>query len=283
MSSRTFRTAFRAMGTDWWISCDVPHLLRAAEAQVRRLEARLSRFRAGSALTRLNLAREVRDATLAAATRSALALRAETGGAFDPTLGARLASLGYDRAFVAVGRPAPAAPCPRGEPLRVTVRGDRVRLEGPGALDLGGIAKGWAVDRVLERLRRGGARRGLVDGGGDLGAFGGPWRVGAGDGLVIEVGDGAVATSSVLVRRWRDADGVPLHHVLDPRTGHPARATIDTATVSAADAATADGLATALLVDPARVVARLPALGARAALRDHDGRWWTTADWSDAA
>jgi thiamine biosynthesis lipoprotein len=271
------------MGTDWWIICDAPRLLPAAEAQVRRLEACLSRFRAGSALTRLNLAREVRDATLAAVTRAALALQVETGGAFDPTLGARLASLGYDRPFAAIGRPAPAGPAPRGEPLRVTVRDDRVRLEGPGALDLGGIAKGWTVDRVLERLRHGGARSALVDGGGDIGAFGGPWRLGAGDGLVVEVGDGALATSSALVRRWRDADGVPLHHVLDPRTSAPARAEIDTATVSAPDAATADGLATALLVDPARVVALLPALGARAALRGHDGRWWTTADWSDAA
>jgi FAD:protein FMN transferase len=96
---------------------------------------------------------------------------------------------------------------------------------------------------------------------------------------VLEVTDAAVATSSTRVRGWVSASGAELHHVLDPRTGEPASAPVDTATVLAPDAATADGLATALLVDPEGLVRRLSTLGARAALRGRDGRWWTTPDW----
>lgn len=279
---RSARRAFRAMSTSWWIACDRPDLLRAAEARVHATEARLSRFRADSALSRLNRARAVVDPLLAEVTRVALRLRALTEGVFTPTLGARLAALGYDRSFDLLpvrrgaGREADDSP---GEPLQVEVEDERVRLRGPGDLDLGGVAKGWTVDHVLEALREGGARFALVDGGGDLRGFGRRWPVGVGDDLVARVEEEAVATSSTRRRRWRGARDEDLHHLLDPRTGAPARSAIDTATVVALDAATADGLATAVVIDPGRVLPLLPRLSARAAVRGCDGRWWTTPDW----
>jgi FAD:protein FMN transferase len=141
---------FSAMGTSWWISADVP-ALEEAEAEVWSVERTLSRFLPESALSRLNARRAAIDPVLAEVTRVALNLSEITRGAFDPTLGARLAELGYDRPFDEIGRPARARPFDGARP-RVSVRGDRVRLEGSGALDLGGVAKGWTVDRVLSLL-----------------------------------------------------------------------------------------------------------------------------------
>ncbi|MCB9735139.1 MAG: FAD:protein FMN transferase [Deltaproteobacteria bacterium] len=266
---------FTAMGTGWWVACDVPALLPGAEALVRAAEARLSRFDSASSLSRLNAARRVTDPLLAAVVRAALDLRDRTGGAFDPTLGARLAALGYDRDLADIGRPAPAAAWHPGD-LGVRVVGDEVRLDGAGALDLGGVAKGFTVDRVVAALRGWGARRVLVDGGGDLRGAGGAWPIGVGDGLAVWTDAGAVATSSTRRRRWRDQGDRPLHHVLDPRTGWPAASPVRTAVVVAPDAATADGLATALLVDAPGVVPRLAGLDAHALLDVGAGGWWMT-------
>jgi thiamine biosynthesis lipoprotein len=276
--------SFRAMDTEWWIGCDTPHLLPGAERLVRQLEARLSRFRRHSALSRLNRERVAVDGVLAAVVRAALRFRTLTGGAFDPTLGAQLAAFGYDRTFAAVGRPGASLPPIRQRPavggLRIAVRGNHVALEGSGALDLGGIAKGWTVDCVSEWLMARGGHNILVDGGGDLRGLGGPWDIGVGDDLVVSVRGAGVATSSTLRRRWQTADGSVRHHLIDPHTGAPANGPLDTATVVARDAVTADVLATAVVIDPEGVLPRLPALGARAAVRGRDGRWWTTADWA---
>lgn len=276
--------AFAAMGTGWWIRCDRASSAATAEALVRRLEARLSRFLPDSSLVRLNRERTVRCPDLALATTRALEVRAATDGAFDPTLGRDLAALGYDRTFDEV-RSAPHRAAlarsglavqrgPGRGPTKVVVDGDEVTLDGPGDLDLGGIGKGLAVDLVLELLRARGVRAALVDGGGDIRGFGGPWPIGVADDLAVSTSAGAIATSSILERRWTAPDGLERHHILDPRSGLPALGPFDTATVIAPDCATADALATALLVDPLAVIAHLPALGAHAVARSAPGRWW---------
>ncbi|MFO0745288.1 MAG: FAD:protein FMN transferase [Myxococcota bacterium] len=280
--------AFRAMGSAWWIACDQPLLLAEAEALVHAHEAELSRFRADSAVTRLDRERRARSPTLAAVTRLALALRDATDGAFDPTLGAALAALGYDRSFERLRiRTTASRPAPRADGVtRVGVDGDEVRLDGPGALDLGGIAKGYTVDRVVAHLVARGAGAVLVDGGGDLRGAGRSFAIGVGPGLAVETRCGAVATSSTRSRRWRTIDaesrGREHHHILDPRTGRSSDSSVDVATIVAPDAATADALATAAIAAPDAVVPRLRGFGAHALLRARDGRWWSSADapWS---
>ncbi len=132
----------------------------------------------------------------------------------------------------------------------------------PGGYDPTGLVKGWAVDRALDALRRAGLTAALVNGGGDLAAFGGPapaepWRAGIRqpwrpDALaaVLEV-HGAVATSGSYERGA---------HLVDPLTGRAAcRAA--SATVTGPSLAMADALATALAVggDAAlAAIARLP-------------------------
>ncbi len=124
-------------------------------------------------------------------------------------------------------------------------------------IDLGGFAKGYAVDRAVERLRALGIGDAIVNAGGDLRAIGRhgerPWRIGIrdprGEGIIAALetrGDESVFTSGNY-ERFFEYEGVRYHHILDPRTGHPARGTLSV-TVIHADAATADAAATALFV-----------------------------------
>ena len=263
------------MGSDWWVACDRPELLEEAERTVRDAEMCLSRFLPDSALSRLNRERRSTNGLLVEVLQQALHLRVLTRGAFDPSLGARLIALGYDRSFEELDEVAPAAPGGAPRP-NIQIDSHGVRLEGGGLVDLGGVAKGFTVDRVLRQLLRRGARSVLIDGGGDIRGAGGSWPIGVGDDLVVDSSAGAIATSSTLGRRWRDRAGSELHHLVDPRTDLPAQGPLDQVTVVAPTATRADALATALLIDGARLLPLLFASDASALVRSRDGGWWTT-------
>ena len=139
----------------------------------------------------------------------------------------------------------------------VGIAGSRVELPRGAALDLGGIAKGYAADRALEALRRSGAGAGLVDlGTSSVGAFRMPLQVDVpgreGPLGTFRVEGGAVSSSGGAQRP---------DHIVDPRTGHPARGVV-LATVVATTGIEADALSTALYV---RGVDGLPMLAARGA------------------
>lgn len=275
MQERTFH----AMNTEWWVRAygATPRVLDDIEALVGDIEARLSRFRECSALSTLNRDRTATDSLLAAVVRSALEWRDATEAVFDPGVGAALVAAGYDRSFEAVqsgvvGYPDTARPS-------VTVAGDRVTLDGEGALDLGGIGKGWAVDAVADYLEAHGVDRYLVDGGGDLRAGNTPsvpWPVGVGDGLVAWLGPGAVATSSIAKRQWVTASGAIAHHVIDTSTGAPAFRGVRSAVVAHRHATTADVLATTLVAGGTGSLDVVRAHGAEALIEGDDGAWWMT-------
>jgi thiamine biosynthesis lipoprotein len=124
-------------------------------------------------------------------------------------------------------------------------------------VDLGGIAKGYSLDLAAAALRSAGATSGLVDVGGDIVTFGPradgtKWRIGVRhpfrDGLVMELllMDAAVATSGVQ-QRFYEIDGQRYSHIVDPRTGWPAREA-PSVTVVATAGATADAWATVFSV-----------------------------------
>jgi thiamine biosynthesis lipoprotein len=124
-------------------------------------------------------------------------------------------------------------------------------------VDLGGIAKGYALDLAAEAMRNTGANSALVDVGGDVLAIGAnaagrPWRVGIkhpfreGIYAVLELSDRAVATSGVQ-QRFYEIDGKRYSHIIDPRTGWPAEQA-PSVTVIAADGLTADAWATVFSV-----------------------------------
>lgn len=259
---------FVAMSTPWWLTAASASALVDAEGFVRDVEARLSRFRPDSALSRLNAHRQVEDAMLAEVVREALALRIGTHGAFDPTMGLALLSAGYERSFEQLGDRVVPDIRPDVRPVVVT-DGDRVFLCGPGSLDLGGITKGWTVDRLAERL----GEVFLVDGGGDLRGGGPePWAIGLEGGRAVALSNAAVATSSNRRRRWSTPFG-DAHHILSPSTGRPSTGPA-TAVVVAPSAAVADAFATAMVADPARAAPGLADYDAQALIEtDH---WWMT-------
>ena len=269
---------FRAMGTEWWVGCDHPELLAGMEQMVRDVEARLSRFRMDSALSRLNRERQATDPILAHVAEAAWRMRTLTSRAFDPTLGSQVARLGYDRDFDDIFESADPEPTPEDAWLDIRIDAETVRLAGSGELDLGGIAKGWTADLVHDELLSRGASRVLVDGGGDLRASG-RWRVGVGQDRAVDL-DGGLAASSTLRRTWR-RNGRTLHHLVDAGTGRPSTSAVVEATVLARDAATADALATAMVVAPERVMGCLGAIRASAWLSDAEGNEWTTPDWKE--
>ncbi|TFH31794.1 MAG: FAD:protein FMN transferase, partial [Anaerolineales bacterium] len=124
-------------------------------------------------------------------------------------------------------------------------------------LDLGGIAKGWAADRALERLVELGPA--LVDAGGDIAlsprsALDACWPVAVTDPhhpqdtiALLALHAGAVATSGREIHRWQQGDHMR-HHIIDPRTGEPAGSDVLTATVIAPTAVEAEMAAKCALI-----------------------------------
>lgn len=118
-------------------------------------------------------------------------------------------------------------------------------------VDLGGIAKGWAVDRGIEKLQACGIRQAIVSAGGDsriIGDRGGrPWMIGIKDprnpnasAIIIPLSDTAISTSGDYERYFIE-DGQRYHHILNPRTGKPAH-TARSVTVIGPTATMTDGL-----------------------------------------
>ena len=125
-------------------------------------------------------------------------------------------------------------------------------------MDLGAIAKGYALDRAADKIRSFGIESALINAGGDIVAFGTrepgkPWRIGIQDprnpsGIiaVAEINDRAVVTSGDYERFFMEGDK-RYHHILDPQTGYPAQG-VQSVTIVAPDGVTADALSTAVFV-----------------------------------
>jgi FAD:protein FMN transferase len=253
-SSRWQQHQFVAMNTSvsaWWYG-DGSTEPQTVEALFRSWEAVLSRFDAGSDLSQLNhgeLPLAPVSAPLFGALQAALWAAEVTGGLYDPTLLAELEQAGYDRSFDqiveraqfhwTIAEPRPAAGTGgagrRSSNWRsVQLDADQISVRRPRGLrfDLGGMGKGWTVDRAADLLHGQGPF--LVNAGGDLYAGGRPkgahgWRVAIEHPLrpqeaiaSLQLQDAALATSSVMKRRWRKDGGIR-HHLIDPHSGQPAQ------------------------------------------------------------
>lgn len=248
------RRTFAAMGTEVELLLDAEPsaegdtALARAERAFERLEALLSRFRPDSELSALNRLGSLEAGDdLVAVAALALEARERTGGLFDPTVHNALVAAGYDRTFDELVADGPASPAQRCGG-RIAVDGRRIELEPGFRLDLGGIAKGYTVDRAAQLLGTAGPC--LVNAGGDLAARGRSWPVGVetGDGqITLALEDGAIATSGRDRRRWR-RDGAEAHHLIDPLTGTPAESDFLRVTVVAPTAVEAEVLAKAVFL-----------------------------------
>lgn len=248
-----------------WGALDPDAALDAAYRELQGVDDAMSLWKE-TLLVRLNREGSLdAPAPLLAVLRASLDIAASTDGAFDPTVGPLV------RARSAEER---ARLLPFVGYRRVTLDGARVRLPRGGALDLGGIAKGYAADRALEALKRSGASAGLVDlGTSSLGVFGTslevevPGRNGPLGSFRVE--DGAVSTSGGAERPG---------HIVDPRTGEPARGVV-LATVVAPTGIEADALSTALYVRGVEGLSMLARRGAEAFVIVEDAGTmviWTT-------
>ncbi len=253
----------------------------AVMAEMRRVDALMSPFRDDSELARIN--REAAERPVPVSTElfdlieRALELSRLTDGAFDITF----ASVGYLYDYRQHRRPDAATlaehlPAVDWHQVRLDRHGRSVRFGREGVrIDLGGIAKGHAVDRGIAILRDCGIRSALVTAGGDsriLGDHHGrPWMMGIKDprrsdgiAVVLPLADTAISTSGDYERFFIE-DGKRYHHILSPKTGRPVEHT-RSVTVLGPDATTTDGLSTAFFVlGPQRALAlceKLPGIDA---------------------
>ncbi|MCB0191283.1 MAG: FAD:protein FMN transferase [Anaerolineae bacterium] len=254
---RWTRHDFRAMNTEVAVelfSSQPNHheLLLDVERLFTSFERRLSRFNPSSELSQLNACRQpifAASPTLIDAVEVALWAAAATGGVYDPTTLSALEQAGYDRSFETIDNRSPLTQLPERKVTEhqtskhrrpaytfrsVTVHRARRKIAKPTGLrlDLGGMGKGWTVDRAADALQ--GVGPFLINAGGDLFAYSSPpgsrgWPIDISHPLDpeqiianVDLHHRALATSTITKRRWQ-RDGQTMHHLIDPRTGQPAQ------------------------------------------------------------
>jgi FAD:protein FMN transferase len=264
------RRVFEALGGECEIfGVDIPAVrLAGAEAWVHEKHDRLTRFAPTSELSRFNESggrwTEVTP-LLEALLREALRAHEISGGLVNAAVLPALLAAGYTRTFSAGPTDMTATVAPPPLPEVLEVRSGTARLLRGASIDLGGIAKGWLADRLAAEI----GPNCLVNLCGDLFARGGSdsgdgWPVGMGAKTVLLLDMGA-ATSGTRNRSW----GADLHHLIDPRTGLPARTDLAEVSVLASTGADAEIFAkTALLLGSGKAEGYLAA---------HDALGWSLA------
>jgi thiamine biosynthesis lipoprotein len=231
--------------------------------EMRRIDARMSPYIETSELARLNAsAQQQAFATseeLFSLIQRSLGFSEISGGAFDITF----ASAGFLYDYRNRTRPdetqrKKAAALINYRKLVLDHDNATIAFSKPGMrIDLGGIAKGHAVDRCISLLRELGVKQALVTAGGDsrmIGdRWGRPWSIGVRDPrnedkltAVIPLQDVAVSTSGDY-QRYFEEDGIRYHHIINPTSGDSARA-LRSVTIIGPDATTTDALSTSVFV-----------------------------------
>lgn len=255
---------------------DAEAVLQATRLLIEDCERRFSRFLPGSEVSALNRSAGAWFSTspeLIEMLQQSRQYHQSTGGLFDPSILPDLKRAGYDRSIDEIrGTGAARGPEPREDrpdfqSLEIDTTGGRVRLLPGMQIDLGGIAKGWIVNKAAGLLSED-LPNCAVSAGGDIVFKGTPadgelWQIriedpwdSAREVMRLGIGAGAVATSSVVKRSWRQ-HGVSRHHLIDPRTGEPAAGDWVSVTVLAPSIMTAEVYAKAVLIGGAGETPRL--------------------------
>ncbi|MFN8398812.1 MAG: FAD:protein FMN transferase [Anaerolineales bacterium] len=290
--------SFRAMNTSVLLAVDGEAYaavgLQEARSAIEEFEKRFSRFLPESEISQLNRSQGTWvhvSPELFEMLDLALHYYQQTNGLFDPSILPNLKRLGYDRSMDLLRKQNPrlkhSAPLPRADfaTLELDPIQKRVRLPKGMEIDLGGIAKGWIVERSAQLLNRY-ADVCAVNAGGDILFIGEPLD-GFGWDLYLEdprnpnqslvplhVRSGAVATSSITKRAWTQGTE-SRHHLIDPRTGLPAVSNWLSVTVFGANIVQAEVFAKAILIGGAgaadAILAQHPEIAFLAV--DRDGRF----------
>jgi thiamine biosynthesis lipoprotein len=297
------------MGTTWQVQVSIgvneaSGTIRAAIEEVfselARIDGLMSEWKPNSPVSAINAAAGEGlvpvPEELRAMIERAIAFGEVTEGAFDITWKGLAPLWRFDEAFRVPDSEDVEAALDLVDFRKIKIDGNRIGLTRQGmALGLGGMAKGYAIDRAADILRSRDLQNFLVNGGGDVltsgDRAGEPWKIGirtprGGRNELIahlSVSAAAVVTSGDY-ERFKVVDGIRYHHIIDPRTGRPARA-CQSVTVVAPTAEDADVLATAIFVQgPARgfqLIHHKPFT--EAFVIDDSGKFWMTDGFQDLA
>jgi thiamine biosynthesis lipoprotein len=302
------RAQFGALGSTAVVAVSDAAALATARAAVEQVVAEIdracSRFREDSELTAVNAAagQAVRVSPLMLdAVQAALRAAELTDGDVDPTVGAALIALGYDRDFDLIrdGASPPARRVrvrrvPGWRTVHVSQTAGTVRVARGVKLDLGATAKALAADRAAALASEAAGCGVLVSLGGDVAMCGqapaGGWRLRVTDdhradltapGQFITLRAGGLATSSTTARHWSTESG-PAHHLVDPATGRPAAGVWRTVSVCAATCLDANIASTAAIIRGERALAWLESQALPSRLVSADGVARHVAGWPAA-
>jgi len=246
LGGEAFGSYWRGIFADDLAAGDVSGLIGQVVAEVDR---QMSPYQPGSELSVFNRAGQAQlSGGVIETTRAALQIAMDTGGAFDPTVGPTVARYGFG--------PIRGAEGPGWQALSLS--GARLTRATEGVtLDLCGIAKGHALDRMAAGLEMAGVSDFVLELGGEVIARGQhpegrPWQVGIEDGAgslagIARLQGMAVATSGLWDQSYRIRTA-RYGHIIDPATGTPVGGSLASVSVFHDRAMIADGLATALFV-----------------------------------
>lgn len=262
------------LGTLVEITSDHPAAIGEAFIAIERVHGLMSAHEPSSDISMVNSRAHkeavVVDAWTAAVLARSLHWTAQSGGMFDIVM-AGSAALASGMLPLHPGQELPDSDIDSSD---LELRGCSVRLRRPACLDVGGIAKGFAVDQAVEALRSAGASRGLVNAGGDIRGFGPEsWCVAIANprtrrpALEVELCDAALATSAA----QRQEDGLSLAHLPNARRDWLS------VTVHATETIDADALTKIVLAGSKSTSACLASVHARALTIDGSGRVETVA------
>lgn len=262
----SYAIEFRAMGCkvefQLETEADGISILNRMPAKLERYEAILSRFRESSELSHLNRHSgqwvEVSEVLFEVVQQAKHGAR-RTDGLYNPLVLQQMIANGYYDSFESIDHPTThdASPVANWEDIGLRLKTHEVFLPAGSAIDLGGIAKGWASAKIADELSQYGAC--LVNLGGDITMRGAPsglpgWEIELNDPITGEplttlfLKDTTIITSGVDYRRWVSADGDQRHHIIDPRTGQSAETDVLMTTLIHPHAPSAEAFAKAVLL-----------------------------------
>lgn len=265
-SAQATREVF-AMDTYMNVACYGKNAEKAADAavsEIKRIDALLSITSESGSIRNLNKKGSSNvGAETSGIIERALDIHNKTGGAFDITVLPLMELWGFTSGEYRVPEESELKAALDGiGSEKLSVSGDEVSLGGALGIDLGGIAKGYTSDRLIELFKEKGLTSACVSLGGNVQCLGtrsdgGAWRCGivhpfhkdSGVYLgVIAVIDKAVITSGAYERNFTDENGVRYHHIIDPKTGYPAETGLASVTIVSESGILADALSTACYI-----------------------------------
>lgn len=262
--SEAYTANFFAMDTYMEVTAygsNAEDAVRAAEEEVLRLDALWSISSQEGDVVRLNATAQetVSEETRQLILRS-IAIHNLTGGAFECTVLPIMDLWGFTtQTYRVPSAEELQAVLPLVDSANIEVIGNEVTLLNGTTIDLGGIAKGYTSNRMIEIFKEYGIESGMVWLGGNVQTLGckpdgSEWRIAVQDpnlpdefAGIVEVSDKAVITSGGY-QRYFEEDGITYHHIIDPVTGYPANNGIISCTIVSEDGTLADGLSTSLFV-----------------------------------